>query len=180
MKRVFFIVMFAALFLVNAAAQQAAVELSFSFTRQSGSATNQYAVWIEDSQGKLVKTLYATRWTASGGWSRRPTSIPMWVKQSNLSQMTRAQADAVSSATPVTGVRTYTWDGTDSRGSAVPAGYYTLIIEGTLRWENLVYYRAPFRLGQGPATPQINTEYTGEGAVAERIMINNVNVRVLR
>ena len=189
MKHLYFFVILTTLVLTNAASQQSAsmpsasmpaAELSFSFTRQSGSASNQFAAWIEDSQGKHVKTLYATRWTANGGWSRRPSSIPVWVKQSNLSQMPRAQVDAVSAATPRTGALTYTWDGTDSQGTAVPPGNYTLILEGTLRWENQVYYRAPIRLGQGAATPQVSVEYTGDGAAAERVMIGNVRVRALR
>ncbi|MCL2244025.1 MAG: DUF2271 domain-containing protein [Treponema sp.] len=178
-----YLLLLTTLILTGAAAQQTslpAAEVSFSFTRQSGSATNQFAVWIEDSGGRHIKTLYATRWTANGGYNRRPTSIPLWVKQSNLSQMSRNQIDAISAATPRTGNLTYTWDGTDSRGTAVPAGNYTLIIEGTLRWENQVYYRTPIRLGQGAAAPQASVEYTGDSAAAERTMIENVRVRVLR
>ncbi|MDR0321986.1 MAG: DUF2271 domain-containing protein [Treponema sp.] len=181
MKRLLLISILMTLVLTSVAAQQstAAAELTLTFTRQSGSASNQYAVWIENAQGQHVKTLYATRWTANGGWSRRPTSIPIWVRQSGLSNLTREQVDAVSSATPRTGAVTYTWDGTDSRGTAVPAGNYTLIIEGTLRWENQVLYRAPIRLGQGAATPQVSVEYAGE-STAERSMISDVRVRVLR
>jgi hypothetical protein len=169
----------AALVLTSVAAQQAAAELRFTFTRQSGSASNQYAVWIEDSEGQYVKTLYATRWTANGGYRRRPTSIPIWVNRSGLSGMTRAQADAISGATPRTGTVSYTWDGTNSRGAPVPAGDYMLFLEGTLRWENQVLYRAPIRLGQGAAIAPVSGEYAGN-STAERSMIGNVSVRVLR
>ena len=156
---------------------QKAAELTFLFTRQSGSASNQFAVWVEDAQGKHIKTLYATRWTANGGWSRRPTSIPIWVRQSDLSNMSKAQIDAVSGATPRTGPLTYVWDGTDSRGAAVPAGNYELILEGTLRWEDQVLYRIPIRPGQGPSVPQARAEYTGN-RTDERSMISEVTVRV--
>jgi len=37
------------------------VEVSFTFARQSGAASNQFAVWVEDAQGRYVRTLYATR-----------------------------------------------------------------------------------------------------------------------
>jgi len=30
--------------------QQAAAEITFTFTRQTGSASNQFAVWVEDSK----------------------------------------------------------------------------------------------------------------------------------
>ncbi|MCL2763887.1 MAG: DUF2271 domain-containing protein [Treponema sp.] len=182
MKKLLFILMLTILSTAGIAAQQPAAELTFTFTRQSGSASNQYAVWIEDAQGQFVKTLYAARWTANGGFSRRPTSIPLWVNKSGLSGMARAQVDAVSGVTPRTGTQNYTWDGTDSRGAAVPAGDYVLILEGTLRWENQVYYRAPIRLGSGASVPQISVEYTtGErDTTAERAMISDVRVRVLR
>ena len=172
--------MLAVLVLSSAAAQQsAAAEVTFTFTRQSGSASNQYAVWIENAQGQLVKTLYATRWTANGGYRTRPSSIPVWVRLSDLANMNRSQIDAVSSATPRTGTLTYSWDGTNSQGAAVPAGDYTLVLEGTLRWENQVIYRAPFRLGHGTASPQVSVTYTGD-STAERGMISGVSVRVLR
>jgi len=159
----------------------AAAEITFTFTRQSGAATNQYAVWIEDAQGKYIKTLYASRWTANGGYSRRPTSIPLWVKQSGLSGMSAAQVDAISGATPSTGSVTYTWDGTDARGAAVPNGNYMLILEGTLRWENQAYYRAPITLGSGAAAARVSVDYVGErDTAAERAMIGGVAVRVLR
>jgi len=158
-----------------------AAEISFSFTRQSGAASNQYAIWIEDAQGQYVKTIFATRWTASGGFKNRPTSIPLWVKQSKLNAMPKTQIDAVSGATPSTRTVTYTWDGTDHHGSAAADGDYVLILEGTLRWENQAYYRAPIALGQGAAAATVSVEYTGgRDTNAERAMFRDVKVRVLR
>ncbi|MCL2801371.1 MAG: DUF2271 domain-containing protein [Treponema sp.] len=159
--------------------QDKVVELTFDFNRQSGHATNQFAVWIEDLNGQHVKTIYATRFTANGGWRRRPNSIPIWVRQSGTADMTREQIDAVSSATPRTGLLTYVWDGKNSIGIPVPDGVYFLILEGTLRWENQVIYRAPIVLGQGTAIAEIDAEYLGEAA-AERSMISDVRVKVLR
>jgi len=194
MKKLFVILILAVIALPcfgNPAAQQetvqnpehpAAAEITFTFTRQSGSASNQYAIWIENSQGQYIKTLYATRWTANGGYSRRPTSIPLWVRQSILADMTRTQVDTVSGATPRTGTVTYVWDGTDDRGLLVPDGNYVMILEGTLRWENQVYYRAAVALGQGVAEPRVSVEYVSEDrdTTAERSMISDVRVRVLR
>jgi len=184
MKRfLIFTLIFTALSLTVIMAQQTAsqpaAELTFTFTRLNGSASNQFAVWIENAQGQHIKTIYATRYTANGGWKRRATSIPLWVKQSGLANMTSAQVDAVSSATPRTGTLTYTWDGTNSHGAQVPAGDYVLILEATLRWENQVYYRAPIRLGQGLAAAEVSIEYKGD-AGADRAMVGDVRVRTLR
>ena len=158
-----------------------AAEISFTFTRQSGVASNQYAIWIEDAQGRYVKTIFATRLTANGGFKNRPTSIPLWVKQSKLNAMPKAQVDAISGATPSTSSVTYKWDGTDFNGAAVADGDYVLILEGTLRWENQAYYRAPITLGSGAVAAQVSVEYTGaRDTNAERAMIRDVRVRVLR
>ena len=184
MKKLFFILALATLVLSCTSAQQqssrpAAAEITFTFTRQTGSASNQYAVWIENAQGQHVKTIYATRWTAAGGYRSRPSSIPVWVRIFNPANAGSDQIDAVSGATPRTGTVTYTWDGTDSRGVPVTNGDYTLVLEGTLRWENQVLYRAPLRLGQGASTPQVSVQYTGDSA-AERGMISDVVVKVMR
>ncbi|MCL1930587.1 MAG: DUF2271 domain-containing protein [Treponema sp.] len=179
MNRIFFGALLMVFALTGAAAQQAAAELSFSFARQSGSGSNQFAVWVEDAQGVHVKTLYATRFTANGGWKRRPTSIPLWVKQSSLSGMNKAQVDALTGATPKSGSLTYRWDGADSRGAPLPAGNYALILEGTLRGDNQVVYRAPIRLGQGPVAAEVSVEYIGK-ADSERAMIGSVTARALR
>jgi len=182
MKRLFLILILTTLILTGAAAQQTqapAAEVTFTFTRQSGSASNQFAVWIENAHGQYIKTVYAASYTAKGGWKRRASSIPVWVKQSSLSDMTSAQVDALTGATPRTGTLTYTWDGTDSRGAPVPAGDYVVILEGTLRWENQVYYRAPIRLGQGASSAQVSVEYSSD-PMPERAMIGDVKVRTLR
>ena len=184
MKKIFFLALLTVLVLSCAAAQQttrqtAAADITLAFTRQGGTASNQFVVWIEDAQGNYIKTLYATRWAATGGWKKRPAAIPVWVSKSSLSDMTKNQIDAFSGATPRTGTCTYTWDGTDSRGAAVPDGEYAVVLEGNLRWENRVMCRAPILLGQGPATPNVSIAYTGDNA-AERAMIADVKVQVLR
>jgi len=188
MKKFIFIVFLMVLVLINCTntkgtAHQtdviAVAEVAFTFTRQSGHASNQYAIWIEDTQGRHIKTINVTRFTANGGWSRRPDSIPIWVKQSGVADMTREQIDVISSATPRTGLLTYVWDGKNSIGIPVPDGMYYLILEGTLRWQNQVIYRAPIVLGQGTAIAEIDVEYFGE-ATAERSMISDVSVKVLR
>ena len=203
MNRLFIFSVFFAMSLTYVAAQQAAsqqvavVELTFTFTRQSGSASNQFAVWIENTEGRLVKTLYATRFTADGGWKRRASSIPVWVNKSGLSDLSKAQVDALTGATPKTGTLTYIWDGTDSSGASVPAGNYVIFLEGTLRWENQVLYHAPIVLGQELVTPsasaektvaektaagktvEVSVEYTGE-AGSDSAMIGNVAVKLFR
>jgi len=133
--------------------------------RQSGSASNQYAVWIENAEGKLIKTLYATRWTANGGYKTRPDSIPIWVERSSLSALSSADVDAVAGATPRTVPQSYAWDLTGSDGETAPPGEYRYFVEGTLRWKNQVLYSGIITIG-ADAVPSISeavAEYTFEG-----------------
>jgi hypothetical protein len=169
----------------SAQAQPAAAELSFSYTRQSGSGSNQFAVWIEDARGNYVKTLYATRFTATGGWERRPQSILQWVKQSGLAKLSKPQIDAFTGPTPKPGKLTYRWDGTNQTGAMAPAGEYRLFLEATLRNENRVVYSAVVPVSGNIAgarrNAEVKTEYFGNAngaGTAERGMIGGVQVLV--
>ena len=42
------------------------LELSFQYNKQPGPGSNQYAVWIENADGQVVKTLYVTEFTSKG------------------------------------------------------------------------------------------------------------------
>jgi hypothetical protein len=151
------------------------VELSFTYTRQGGFGSNQFAVWITDAQGNHVKTLYATRFTASGGYAKRPQSIPDWVKQSGIASMSKTQVDALTGATPRTGSLRYRWDGTDQAGAAAPAGEYRVFLEASLRDQNRVLYSAPVQLGASSAPVELEPRYFG-GDTKVRAMISGVKV----
>jgi hypothetical protein len=186
MKKILFVLLYmgsvSALFVqVNTFAQASPaagagkVEVNFTYTKQSGSGSNQFAVWIEDAQGRYVKTLYATRFTAGGGWQRRELSLAQWVKQSNLAGMNKAQVDAVTGATPKSGALRYVWDGTDNTGKALAAGEYRILVEAALRNENSVIYTAVINLGEKGRTVTAQARYSG-GSTAERGMIGPVTV----
>ena len=147
-------------------AQAAAGEvvITLDYEKQSGSASNQYAVWIEDIDGNLIKTLYATRYTANGGYRNRPDSIAIWVEKSALDSMSSSEVDAISGATPKAGAQAYTWDLTDKDGDAVPPGDYKFFVEGTLRWKNYVLYSGVIPVGDVPAEVLADAEYIYEGS----------------
>ena len=66
------------------------LEVSFDYQSQAGPCSNQYAVWIEDEKGDVVKTLFVTSYTTKGrarggeqpkrGYIVRPACVPTWVK----------------------------------------------------------------------------------------------------
>lgn len=172
---------FAAVENVQAQSAQKAVEVALTFAKQGGYASNQFAVWVEDANGNFIKTIYATRFTALGGWKKRELSLPAWVKNSGLSTKPKdVSVDAITAPTPGSGVLRYSWDGKDGTGKNLPAGDYKIFVEASLRNENRAVYIADIKLGgvksgaQTEVKPQ--PKYFGENK-EERGMISAVSVK---
>ena len=107
-------------------------------------------------------------------FSERPDAVPTWVARFNPSQMTSAQIDAVSGATPSNGTLRYTWDGTDEQGKPVLAGTYTVFLEGTLHWSTRVLYSAKVQWGNGNAGQAPVTVHKTGTSERNQNMIANV------
>jgi len=112
--------------------------VTFDYERQGGVASNQFAVWIEDLEGSMVKTLYATNFTAAGGYKKRPDSLAVWVSRA----LGVSDFDAVAGATPKSGPQVYIWDCAD-----VSAGVYRFFVEGTLRFQDYTLYSGEVEIG---------------------------------
>ena len=93
----FFVAILAAMLMTPAMAQAQnkqgkTLEVSFDYQKQAGPGSNQYAVWIENEKGDVVKTLFVTSYTTKGrvrgneqpmrGYVKRPNCVPTWVKAS--------------------------------------------------------------------------------------------------
>ena len=131
------------------------LEVSFDYQRQAGPGSNQYAVWIENEKGEVVKTLFVTSYTTKGrarggeqpkrGYIVRPACVPTWVKTVKADEKTDQQLDAVTGATPQAGgTQTFTWDFTDEQGKAVPQGDYKVVVEATLFFDSDIIYSGTF------------------------------------
>ena len=146
--RTFIIALLASLMALPIAAKS--VELSFNYQKQAGAGSNQWAVWVENSEGKVIRTLTVTSFTSKGrggrrGYTFRPTCVPTWVKNAGAEQMTDEQIDAVTGATPSqSGIQTYTWDFKDTDGKEVPAGDYKICLEATLYFNSIILYSGSF------------------------------------
>ena len=149
------------------------VTVTFSYLKQSGSASNQFAVWVEDLDGNYLQTVYVTRWTAKGGFKTRPDSIALWVQKSELASLPSYYVDAVSGATPQTGEITCVWDLTDIDGNTVPNGRYRVLLEGTLRWKNYVLCSGVVEVGESPDTVQADPEYVYAGSGNQAALTEN-------
>ena len=159
-----------------------ALELSFNYQKQSGSGSNQYAVWVENSEGKVVRTLFVTQFTTKGrvrgpqgpqgtqvtqerrrGYTYRPTCVPTWVTNAAADSLTDAQIDAISGATPAaSGVQTYSWDFKDSQGKTVPTGNYKIYLEATLYNNSILLYSGTFSTSDNAKTVELTSTLTVE------------------
>ncbi len=153
--------------------------VSLDYEKQPGYATNQFAVWIEDMDGNYINTLYATRYTANGGYKNRPDSVFNWVGKSGLAGMDKSEADAFTGATPKTGNLSYAWNLTDKDGNTVPEGEYKYLAEGTLRWKNHVVYSGVINIGgetvSSEASPVfVYEESDGQPALSEESAENSM------
>lgn len=131
------------------------LEVSFNYQKQAGPGSNQYAVWIENDKGEVVKTLFVTSYTTKGrtrageepmrGYVKRPNCVPTWVKASKASEKSDQQLDAFTGATPQAGgLQTFVWDFTDQQGKAVPQGTYKVLVEATLYQASDIIYSGTF------------------------------------
>ena len=174
--------------LASCASKPGTVELSFNYTKQAGPGSNQYAVWIEDAAGKVVKTLFVTEFTSKGrsrdgskparGYTYRTSCMPTWVKHVGAESLTDEQMDAFTGATPAqSGVQTFTWDFTDQAGKSVAKGTYRVYLEATYNGNSVVTYTGTVTSGQKPGELKLDKSYMEESE-DRKDMISDVTAKV--
>ena len=196
MKNNVLITLVAMLLIVSATAQtkkgqtkkvtERALEVSFNYQRQAGPGSNQYAVWIENEKGEVVKTLFVTSYTTKGrvrgneqpmrGYIKRPHCVPTWVKNAKANDLTDQQLDAVTGATPqIDGKQTFIWDFTDQQGKTVKNGTYHVFVEATLYQASDILYKGIFSTKGKPGNISLTSKLT-EPDEKHKDMITNVKV----
>ncbi|HUX20272.1 MAG TPA: DUF2271 domain-containing protein [Spirochaetia bacterium] len=172
------VIVLAAFALVSTEARE--LTLEFQFNRMNRIASNQIAVWIEDSSGHLVKTLFVTDFTArKAGYRRRAAALPVWVSVYRPGTHPSKEVDGISRATPKSGRVTISWDGTDQSGRTVAPGAYVLHIEGNIFWENMVYFSVPLDVGATPFSFEARPTEGSADPTADLPLITEVRVRYL-
>ena len=158
----------------------AGIEISFTYQRGTTIASNQLAVWVEDAEGAVVKTLLVTDFTAGRrGYRNRTMSLPVWVAAADPESMTDAEIDTVSGATPGQGELVYVWDFTNQSGERVPDGIYTVHVEGTFYWESDVLYTAVIDTTNPGNEIPVEIERTAPDTHENENMISGVTIKVI-
>ena len=160
-----------------------ALEVSFDYQRQAGPGSNQYAVWIENEKGNVVKTLFVTSYTTKGrarggeqpkrGYIVRPACVPTWVETVKADEKTDQQLDAVTGATPQAGgTQTFTWDFTDEQGKAVQQGDYKVVVEATLFFDSDIIYSGTFSTKDKEGDIKLTSTLTKEDEQHKNMVTN--------
>ena len=167
----------------QAAKKTKTLEVSFDYQRQGGPGSNQYAVWIENEKGDVVKTLFVTSYTTKGrarggeqpkrGYIVRPACVPTWVKTVKADEKTDQQLDAVTGATPQAGgMQSFTWDFTDEQGKAVPQGNYKVVVEATLFFDSDIIYSGTFSTKDKEGDVKLTSTLTKEDEQHKNMVTN--------
>ncbi len=101
----------------------------------------QTAVWIEDKEGRFIKTIYVSGF--AGFVKEKQITLSQWAQSSDF-----ADADAITSASIDTGHHIYSWDLRDYEGKPAEKGDYIAKIE-VFYWPAMKYQAVdiPFTLG---------------------------------
>ena len=164
----------------DAAAEYSGIEITFTYQRGTTIASNQLAVWVEDEEGAVVKTLLVTDFTAGRrGYRNRTMSLPVWVASADPESMTNQEIDVLSAATPRPGELVYVWDFTNEAGEKVSEGIYTIHVEGTFYWESDVLYSAVIDTAQVAEEIAVKMERTAPDTHENENMISEVTVKAI-
>jgi tetratricopeptide (TPR) repeat protein len=100
----------------------------------------QTGVWVEDANGKHIKTLYVSGF--SGYAQEKQVVLPAFAKATGF------ETDGTTGASIDWGTHTYVWDVTDHEGKRVADGEYTVHVEISW-WPSMKYglASAPVQIG---------------------------------
>ncbi len=101
----------------------------------------QTAVWVEDKNGKFVKTIYVSGF--SSYVKEKQVNLPLWAGSSKFTDV-----DAVTGASIDAGHHIYVWDLKDSSNKKVKSGEYILKVE-TCYWPSMKYQLATANIQLG-------------------------------
>jgi len=123
------------------------VTISYTWSRIQSHGSNQIAVWIEDINGNHICTLFATRFTTTGGYIKRPLSLSEWSSKFDIKNASKEDVDAITGATPQSGKQILTWNVKDKSGKAIPAGTYFVRMEANILDADKMFFRGEIKIG---------------------------------
>ena len=156
--------------------QEKKVSITYTWSRIQSHGSNQIAVWIEDPMGNHICTLFATRFTTSGGYVKRPLSLSEWTEKFDLKNSSREEVDAVSGATPQSGKQILIWNGKDKSGKVVSAGTYVVRMEANIHDADKMFFRGEITIGSIDQKTNGEITYSRPGLASGDVLFKDVLV----
>lgn len=152
------------------------VTVSFMWSKIQSYGSNQIAVWVEDTQGNYICTLFATRFTVKGGYLKRPLSLSEWTSKSDLKNATKPEVDALTGATPSSGRQTLIWNCTDKSGKIVPIGTYVVRMEANIHDADKMFFRGEIKVGGTAGQTKGEITFTDPKLSTGKVLFSDVLV----
>ena len=163
------------LFTTGCKQKEGILEVSVDYEQKIKWASDQFAVWIEDEAGNYINTLFVTKFaTTELSLNERPDCVPVWVSKAQPAKMAVEELDAITMATPNTGIVKRVWDLTDRQGNKVKPGTYVFVLEATLDGNSRVIFKNSINLGKKPVTVPGIPEFTHPDREKHKDMIRSV------
>jgi hypothetical protein len=155
------------------------VSVSYTWTRIQSHGSNQIAVWVEDTLGHHITTLYATKFTASGGYVRRPVSLSVWAEKFGLATASQEEVDAITGSTHASGKQTLVWNCRDRAGNPVSSGTYILRMEANIKDTSKIFFAGKIGIGENAQQTSGEIVYEGPGLPTGETLFKDVLVEYI-
>jgi hypothetical protein len=152
------------------------VYISYTWTPIHSHGSNQLAVWIEDEKGNFICTLFATKYTASGGYEKRPVSLNEWTAKAHIKDTPEKEVDAITGATPKEGRQSIVWNCADKSGKRLPAGTYVVKMEANLLNADQMFFTGKITIGTKPQQTTGEITYTDPKLASGNVLFKDVLV----
>jgi len=152
------------------------VTISYTWSRIQSHGSNQIAVWIEDINGNHICTLFATRFTTTGGYIKRPLSLSEWSSKFDIKNASKEDVDAITGATPQSGKQILTWNVKDKSGKAIPAGTYFVRMEANILDADKMFFRGEIKIGGNDQQTTGEISYSNPTLASGKVLFQDVLV----
>jgi hypothetical protein len=152
------------------------VYITYDWSRIRTHGSNQVAIWIEDTKGNHIQTLFATKFTSKGGYKYRPVSLSEWTAKFDLKNAKPEEIDAVTGATPQTGPQALIWDGKDRSGKRMPNGKYIVRMEANILDADKMFFEGVIELGGADQKTAGKITYSRPELASGQVLFKNVQV----
>ena len=120
--------------------------------------SDQLVIWLEKPDGTFVKTLFVSEYLSYGGYND-PDICPDWSSNTNWEEVSEAEFDALTGATPKIGIVQIE---VVLLKEEVPRGDYNIFTEVHLTADYNELYTGKIRISRRDATSQLEVSYRPE------------------